>query len=553
MKKTSLIILLSVIGSVMLMTTSCEPDSTGGFMGGTDGKVSFVVGHEAQSNTRSSVIPESKPCLPSQTTAMSSQETIDVPSFRLTCSESSLDEECPLTSGSGMDVTRGTPVYTENLQSFSANTYAQISGSSGSYSSVWQGMEDAVFERTTNGQSTVWSHSYTNNESWPDGNGNLVFFFRYPINKTLSGVSYSRASGKNVITLTDYETPGAGAGISNAAQLQDDLVFGTITVNEGNKSTNNRVLFYHPFAGVKFKLGDLPDNVRVTAITLQNVLGKGSCVLTPYYGNETVYQKNNSNSDVRDQTKSASCASWTGLTNRTSFRQSFTVSDIDPNINSSLFPVGFVSETVNGRTPNADQLNDASLSKTFILIPQTFDATNSLTMVFDIMNGDVAQQRSITLNNVNWQAGKLYTYTITIDDRIDVAVDDELNGNVKSNVIMTNTGNVSEYLRAAIEANWYDATGQIVAFWNSADGTFSNLASSTYWITGADGFYYFKQPVAAGQSIPAAQALFTSYTAPASPPVAGAHLEMNIIVQAVAADKSIVEAAWGTTVANALP
>ncbi|MCQ2603698.1 MAG: hypothetical protein MJ215_01445, partial [Spirochaetia bacterium] len=79
-------------------------------------------------------------------------------------------------------------------------------------------------------------------------------------------------------------------------------------------------------------------------------------------------------------------------------------------------------------------------------------------------------------------------------------IEDKVDGMVKSDVVIKNTGTVREYIRATITANWYDAEGNIVAPWSvdstgkCSQGEFTGL-TGTGWILGADGYYYYTYPV----------------------------------------------------------
>ena len=124
---------------------------------------------------------------------------------------------------------------------------------------------------------------------------------------------------------------------------------------------------------------------------------------------------------------------------------------------------------------------------------------------------------------------------------VKVVVTDDVDGKTKSNVTIKNTGDTDAYIRAAIAACWYK-DGKIVAAWDESQGTFSNLPG-TDWTKGADGYYYYTKSVAPNDAT--GSKLFDSYTAPDAP-VDGAHLEMDIIVQAIQSSPAaaISDAGW---------
>ena len=413
---------IPALALVLAVLTSCEPDSVSGGRLSSGKPFTFTIGNGSVSSTRGM---ESRPEVPASSllcTLESTEEDGDAPTLSITQTVTSLDDEWLLTAEAdgAASLTRGTPVFTENLGTFAANTYAPLSAD-GTYTSVWQGMANAEFTRGTDDKVNVWSHSYDNNEQWPDDNGNLTFFMRYPVSATsatnLPGLSYGHLAGQgthgeNVINLTGYSTPGAG-NTTTAAEAQTDIVFATATLNEGNRNTNNKLLFYHPLCGVKFKIGTLFEGVTITGVTLSGVYSTGDCVITPYYGNEAAYGKTNSNTDGGASTKSDACVAWSNLATPSTFGQTFTSSDYNSTLDTSKFPSDFADA---GTTkPNQNQLNTTTLSKTFNLIPQTFTDSHKLTMTIDFSVNGSPMQRSAELTSVTWQAGHLYTYAIGYD------------------------------------------------------------------------------------------------------------------------------------------
>ena len=87
------------------------------------------------------------------------------------------------------------------------------------------------------------------------------------------------------------------------------------------------------------------------------------------------------------------------------------------------------------------------------------------------------------------------------------SVQEELSGNVKSNVKAKNTGTAPAYIRAAVDIYWQDGSG--ARLWDEPqadtdyeiawsdqlpDASGTKLASS--WVKASDGFYYWTSPVA---------------------------------------------------------
>lgn len=401
------------------VTTSCEKESVEGGLISSQKPLTFRIGNGKISSTRSA---EDGTGAPSSTLlcAIPIAEASGIeenPTLLVSCSESSLDDEWLLSSDFDAEssVTRGTPVFTENLGSFAANTYASLSVDD-EYTDIWCGMKDAVFERGTGNKSDEWSHFYGNNESWPSGNGDLVFFMCYPVGATDDlGLSYWRENGKNVIKFTGYTTPVDGNTDTDAdAEAQTDLVFATTMLNESDcDKDSNPILFYHPFSGVKFKVGELPEGVAIENVTLDGVYSTGDCAITPYYGNTAIsgWEDSNKVNGAVSGSKSDACVVWSGLGNSSSFGQDFASTDHKTTLNTGSFPSDFV-DTPN--TMNQDQLNTETLSKTFILIPQKFEDGHklSLTVRFKYTDG-TAQQATTEMPVKEWMAGHLYTYSLS--------------------------------------------------------------------------------------------------------------------------------------------
>ena len=105
---------------------------------------------------------------------------------------------------------------------------------------------------------------------------------------------------------------------------------------------------------------------------------------------------------------------------------------------------------------------------------------------------------------------------------------------IKNNVTIRNTGNTSAYIRAAVVANWCDASSKILA---PQPVTLERPILGDGWSRNTtDGYYYYNSPVSAGDST---GKLITGNgykpDRPAGVP-ADAHLEMTIVCQAVQAE-----------------
>ena len=89
---------------------------------------------------------------------------------------------------------------------------------------------------------------------------------------------------------------------------------------------------------------------------------------------------------------------------------------------------------------------------------------------------------------------------------VEPSVDETLEGNVKSDVRIANTGSAPAYLRVAVDIYWQDQNGarlwdepvadtDYTIEWGAvSDASTTNSASS--WVVATDGFYYWTSPVA---------------------------------------------------------
>ena len=80
--------------------------------------------------------------------------------------------------------------------------------------------------------------------------------------------------------------------------------------------------------------------------------------------------------------------------------------------------------------------------------------------------------------------------------QVTTEVEETLDGTTKSDVYIKNTGNTEAWIRAAVVVTWKNANGDV---YGKAPvlNTDYEITWGTGWVTGADGFYYWKSPVAA--------------------------------------------------------
>ncbi len=79
---------------------------------------------------------------------------------------------------------------------------------------------------------------------------------------------------------------------------------------------------------------------------------------------------------------------------------------------------------------------------------------------------------------------------------VPISVDESFTGGVKSDVKITNDGNVPAYIRAKIIVTWKNAQGEVSGTPVQASD-YSMIINTADWTKAADGFYYYKESVEA--------------------------------------------------------
>ena len=340
--------------------------------------------------------------------------------------------------------------------------------------------------------------TYSPLKYWPNNEGDYLNFYGY------TSVPESFDWDKKHESFT-YTLP-------SAAGDQQDLIFSQ-ALGQTKQSVNGSVNlhFYHALSAVLFKIGTLPEDISLNemTVTLKNVKSKGTCKIT--------------------NTENALSFSWDTKDNGTAdYSQTFNSDEA---------------------YANGNDLSTIDKETAFMMIPHTFDEDASMDISFKIGNVEYRFDHPlVTGDNEEWKPNTKYTYILTIHEYVEVEVKETFTqgSSVKENVKFKNTGLTNAYMRAAIVGYWVNETGDIVASWDANDknvGKYVGLTDNTTWIEGDDGFYYHKDKVTPGDYT---SPLFTSYTLTGNPPIVGASLELNIVVQAV---QSVPEV-WSVTVSN---
>ncbi|MDO4567457.1 MAG: hypothetical protein Q4B99_00705 [Clostridia bacterium] len=135
---------------------------------------------------------------------------------------------------------------------------------------------------------------------------------------------------------------------------------------------------------------------------------------------------------------------------------------------------------------------------------------------------------------------------------VGVEVEEEWDGATKSNVVVTNTGDIPAYIRAAIVVYFEDDAGNVVGIAPQL-GTDYTLSLATdddpnpsNWLEGADGFYYYKLPVDPDTSTDVLIKSATQLTDGDE-----YHLVIHVLASAIQSlPANAVEESWGVTIEN---
>ena len=350
---------------------------------------------------------------------------------------------------------------------------------------------------------------------WPGAGSSLKFFAYHPYIPSATppeGLSVANKNGDAFSPMFTYTAP-------TVVAKQTDLKVGASADINGDNTAQVVFSISHVLSQIKVKIGTMAVGT-IKSVSIKGVKGTGTVT---YNGSDFV-------------------AAATADATATNYSQT-----VDINV----------------QTPPADDAIGAPM----YLVPQTLTDDAVIEIVLDVtsylpeattdVNGDPVTQRTNTYTlssklsqfKAAWASNKSYTYVITTPEEVKVNVDDEVVGNVKKNLTITNTGLSPAYMRAHIVGCWVvpdDPTKEnpvysVVRDWRpEEDGDFvwpggSEPATdaTTGWRKGADGYYYYLPLVQPGA---ATAPLFTSYTLTAEPPQPGAWLEMTISVQAIIKD-----------------
>lgn len=282
------------------------------------------------------------------------------------------------------------------------------------------------------------------------------------------------------------------------ASDQIDLLYAYTEANKNDVAIH----FYHALAAVRFVVGGLKEDFEVTKISVKNVANGG----TATYNGDGEFTWETSGSATFSQTY-----------------------------------------TKNAHRPASGALtyfDNDEVASTFFMVPQSVSDVMFEVMIKDANGNEYPVEASVPAPDGGWKAGYFYTYSISGGEgTVDIEVSEDFNNYKKENVQAHNTGKLSSYVRAAVVANWCNAAEKVVA-----PAALSLTLNSGWKEVG--GFYYYSNPVAKDALSPM---LFTNTIVPGEAPVAGTHLVVNVVMQAVEYDSNMAsaKAAWTDDVVSA--
>ena len=282
--------------------------------------------------------------------------------------------------------TRGVPVNSSNFSTVCKNFSVSAFTPTRAYY-----MKNVRVDNLANG---IWSSD--EEHFWPEDEEMTLDFFAYapavfgenPVFAE-DDIQYPPSDSNGKIMRFNYTVPGSGESVTNAAELQPDIMFAYSSQNkkDTDPATGSVPLkFYHALAGVKFVAKDITGGT-VKSITLKNLYGTGTCTYTFTTGEPTI--------------------AWTDLDGQDycSFSQEFNVK-------------------VNNQQTGEQPITDKAPETTFMMLPQDIknaevevlfnDGETDYTLTGKLFDPSITSADNDT-DLSTWDAGKIYTYAISTE------------------------------------------------------------------------------------------------------------------------------------------
>lgn len=131
---------------------------------------------------------------------------------------------------------------------------------------------------------------------------------------------------------------------------------------------------------------------------------------------------------------------------------------------------------------------------------------------------------------------------------VDCLVNESFADNIKKDVTVQNTGDISAYIRATVVINWVSESGSVYGGAPVEGTDYTVEFGQNGWFKGSDGFYYYQAPITPGGStanlinriFPVAGAAPEGYT-----------LSVQVLASAIQAEPAAaIAAAWPAVTVN---
>ena len=346
--------------------------------------------------------------------------------------------------------------------------------------------------------------------------------------------TYTMSDDGKVTGTFNYTSPISSADIKNHwydALFQPDPIV-AIKPKQARQETSVPLKFHHPLAAIRFKVGTVPENIVVRDTYLKNLCQKGDCSFVASGTDDITFTWSNQTTKVNyiqsNWKQVAKSSSGTEIHKEGTSFDDCTFFVVPQTLEEDA-QIGFDYHVAPERNQEESAAPPANTGDTHYEIYKAFKAFG-----VDKLEADTR-----------------YTFTLSLAGSMGITITDACSNGVKNNVVITNTGRSTGYVRAAIVGWWKNNSNNIVAPWNDLPGETCTYGKyelptnwNTYWGKGGDGFFYYHKTVLPGKKLEGDRALFTSYTLTGSAPVTGAMLEIDIVAQIIRIDADLASYGW---------
>ena len=520
-------LIFSALFCLAVIATSCRDDLRTG-NGRNDGRIAFSIDSSNDWQTRAAADSSAIETYHIQQKVMPVIVGNDTLMLTLTI-EPNFGIEAPAPAE-----TRSAPVTTATLTGFHAVAYCQDNA---------QLFFNEEYSWTDHTKAVETGHFWPNNRKLAfcayalQAIANTYGYTPADDNQFLSTFSTSYDSSLKKLTGSfTYTSPRSGDKGHNwyDALVQPDPVV-AIKPNQVKQETTVPLKFHHPLAAIRIKVGTVPENILVRDTYLKRIIQTGDCefVASGTDDDITFTWSNQTETDTVTYIQS----NWKQVAKSSSGTE---IHKEGTSFDDCTFFV--VPQTLR---------DDAEIGFDYHVAPER-KQEESATSPADTGDNHYRIFKAFKAFGVDkLEADTRYTFTLSLAGSMGISITDVCSNGVKNNVVITNTGRSTGYVRAAIVGWWKNNSNNIVAPWNDLPGETCTYGKyelptnwNTYWKKGGDGFFYYHRTVLPGKKLEGDRALFTSYTLTGSAPVTGALLEIDIVAQIIRIDADLNAYGW---------